>query len=180
MAFDDELRVVEWNDAAVELTGIPVEDAVGRFCWEVLCGADDRGSVVCHAGCSNARLAREGWAVPTRRLSIKTRDGRRSVAVATVAVNGAERPLFLHLLRNGEEIEPVSARPSAEKFALTARQREILGLLADGVPAKVIASRLNRSETTVRNHIRAILSELGCHSQLEAVAKARRVGLLEP
>jgi DNA-binding CsgD family transcriptional regulator len=31
---------------------------------------------------------------------------------------------------------------------------------------------------TVRNHIRAILRELGCHSQLGAVAEARRLGLV--
>ena len=180
MAFDDQLRVVEWNEAAVALTGIHGADAVGRFCWEVLGAADERGGVVCHAGCSDARLAREGWAVPTRRLWIKTREGRRSVAVTTVAVRGSDRPLFLHLMRNGEELEGSPSRPATEIPKLTPRQREILGFLADGVPAKVIASRLRLSETTIRNHIRAILMQLGCHSQLEAVAKARRLGIVEP
>jgi DNA-binding NarL/FixJ family response regulator len=54
----------------------------------------------------------------------------------------------------------------------------VLGLLAEGVPAKVIAARLGLAEATVRNHIRAILFELGTHSQLEAVAKARRLDLV--
>ena len=57
---------------------------------------------------------------------------------------------------------------------LTAREREVLELLAEGLRAGAIASRLGVSVVTVRNHIRAILRKLGCHSQLEAVAVARR------
>ena len=67
---------------------------------------------------------------------------------------------------------------SPQPVALTARQLEVLELLGRGKPAKVIAGLLAISETTVRNHIRMILLELGCHSQLEAVAEARRRGLL--
>ena len=57
--------------------------------------------------------------------------------------------------------------------ALTPRQREILQLLADGQRVPHIALRLHVAETTVRNHIRAILRALGVNSQLEAVARAR-------
>lgn len=55
---------------------------------------------------------------------------------------------------------------------------EPLHLLAEGIAAKVIARRLGIAEVTVRNHIRALLSELSCHSQLQAVAEARRRGEL--
>ena len=54
----------------------------------------------------------------------------------------------------------------------------MLELLADGIPPKVIARRLGIAQTTARNHIQAILVELGCHSQLEAVAEARRRRIL--
>jgi DNA-binding NarL/FixJ family response regulator len=67
----------------------------------------------------------------------------------------------------------LEAPARAPDSALTPRQQEVLGLLADGAPAKVIAARLGLAEHTVRNHIRAILIALGSHSQLEAVAKAR-------
>lgn len=63
---------------------------------------------------------------------------------------------------------------------LSPRQRQVLALLDSGTPAREIAVRLGRSEATVRNHIRAVLRKLGCHSQLEAVATARRLGLLGP
>lgn len=52
-------------------------------------------------------------------------------------------------------------------------------MLADGIPAREIAVRLGLAETTVRNHIRHLLRKLGCHSQLEAVAVAYRLGLLD-
>lgn len=47
-----------------------------------------------------------------------------------------------------------------------------------GVRVKGIALQLGLSETTVRNHVRGVLQRLGCHSQLEAVARAREWHLL--
>ncbi|HET7647270.1 MAG TPA: helix-turn-helix transcriptional regulator [Gaiellaceae bacterium] len=61
---------------------------------------------------------------------------------------------------------------------LSPRQREVLGLLADGLGPEAIAIRLGLSLPTVRNHVSAVLRRLGCHSQLEAVAAARRRGLI--
>lgn len=62
--------------------------------------------------------------------------------------------------------------------ALTPRQHEILRLLADGRSTTSIAQRLALSEETVRNHVRALLAALDAHSRLEAVAVARRYGML--
>lgn len=180
-AFDPNLRIVAWNRGAEELTGIPSGEAVGASCWEVLGGTDERGSLVCHAGCSGARLACQGWPVSCQRLMIKTRGGgRRAVWVSTVTVNNDSQPLFLHLMRNGPEVgaDDGAGRPKGREPRLTSRQLEVLELMRDGTPAKSIAQRLRIAEPTVRNHIRAILLELGCHSQLEALAKARRWGLI--
>ncbi len=173
-AFDADLTVVSWNRAAEELTGVSADDAVGRRCWEVLGGRDERGNIVCHPGCSTARLAREGWPVRCQGVLIKAREGARRVEMATVAVDEGERPLFLHVMVPRRE----TSSPPAVPVSLTRRQRQVLALLADGVPAKVIAARLGLAEATVRNHIRAVLVALGTHSQLEAIAKARRLQLI--
>lgn len=174
--FDGDMRIVLWNAEAERLTGIQAADAVGRPCWDVLHGVDESGAVVCHPGCSSARLAREGWGVPCRRLLIRTEEGRKLVSASTIAVRlPGDDTIVLELLRNGESV-PENREPAA--VSLTPRQREVLHLLADGVAAKVTARRLGIAEVTVRNHIRAILSELRCHSQLEAVAEARRRGVL--
>lgn len=61
---------------------------------------------------------------------------------------------------------------------LAPRQREILGLLAEGRSAEDIAGRLGITEATARTHIHHILSGLGVRSQLAAVAAARRHGLV--
>ena len=62
---------------------------------------------------------------------------------------------------------------------LTAREREVLVLLADGLTNKAIASSLNLSVNTVRGYVQSILNRLGAHSKLEAVSTAVREGLLE-
>ena len=72
----------------------------------------------------------------------------------------------------------VTSRMPVAPGVLSARQRQVLELLAEGVPARGIAATLGIAEATVRNHIRLILRKLGCHSQLEAVAVAFRLNLL--
>jgi PAS domain-containing protein len=103
-AFDRDLTVVSWNKGVEELTGIPVEEALGRPCWELLRGVDASGNLVCNAGCPGARLASLGSPVKGQRLLIKTAAGtRRAAWLSTIAVPGDES-LTLHLLRNGAEI----------------------------------------------------------------------------
>lgn len=62
--------------------------------------------------------------------------------------------------------------------ALTSRELDVLNLLSRGRSNAVIAGELLISVNTVRNHIQSILSKLGAHSKLEAVAVAREAGLL--
>lgn len=171
-----DMTVVLWNTEAERLTGISADDALGRPCWDVLRAVDESGALVCHPGCSGARLAREGWPVPCRRFLVKTDEGRKLVAAVTVAVelDGGD-PVVLYVLHNGNA---ASDNDHADDVSLTRRQREVLELLAQGLPAKVIAGRLAIAEVTARNHIQAVLGELRCHSQLEAVAEARRRGLV--
>jgi DNA-binding NarL/FixJ family response regulator len=59
---------------------------------------------------------------------------------------------------------------------LTEREREILGLLAEGLRNDDIAVRLYISPQTVQTHVRNLLGKLGVHSKLEAVAFAVRHG----
>ncbi len=180
-AIDGDLRIVSWNHAAEELTGVSAAEALGRRCWLVLDGCDERGERVCGPDCPVAHGALAGEEISRQTLWIRTADGRRPVTVSTMALGEGADVLALHLLH--AEAEPAAPEPPAAPTSdsaapLTARQREILRLLADGVRAGAIAERLGLSETTVRNHIRATLVRLGCHSQLEAVATARRKGLL--
>lgn len=62
--------------------------------------------------------------------------------------------------------------------SLTAREKEVLRLMTEGEPSRSIASSLGISYTTVRTHIRSLGQKLGVHSKLEAVVKARELGLI--
>lgn len=68
--------------------------------------------------------------------------------------------------------EPTSRR-------LTARELEVLALLCEGLPNKVIQRRLAIGSGTVKCHVGSILNKLGVKSRLQAVVAAQRMGLLK-
>lgn len=63
---------------------------------------------------------------------------------------------------------------------LTRRERQVLGLLAEGASGSLIARRLWLSPHTVRTHVQSILGKLRVHSRLEAAAFAMRHGIVKP
>jgi DNA-binding NarL/FixJ family response regulator len=69
---------------------------------------------------------------------------------------------------------------SARSLALTARERQILALLAEGLTNKGIATRLSRAAPTVATHLRRIYEKLGAHTRTEAIALARARGVMGP
>jgi NarL family two-component system response regulator LiaR len=76
-----------------------------------------------------------------------------------------------------EEFSEVE-RPAAEE-ALTAREREVLELIARGLPNKLIARELEIAEKTVKAHVSSILSKLGLTDRTQAALYAVRAGLIE-
>jgi DNA-binding NarL/FixJ family response regulator len=70
---------------------------------------------------------------------------------------------------------PPAAAPPFPR--LTAREREVLDLLAAGLPTRSIAARLTLSEKTVANHLSSILTKLGLATRAEAIVLARDAGL---
>jgi DNA-binding NarL/FixJ family response regulator len=72
-----------------------------------------------------------------------------------------------------EPLDGISVRPS-----LSPRESEVLALLAEGAPNKVIARRLNISVHTAKFHVAAILIKLGAANRTDAIAIAMRQGLV--
>ena len=62
---------------------------------------------------------------------------------------------------------------------LNEREREVLGLLVQGLSNKEIAERLFVSVATVKYHVRVLFSKLGANSRAEAVALAWQHNLIE-
>lgn len=188
---DSGHRIRFWNHAAHQVTGISPGIAVGQTCAGVF---GKSLASLCGSGCPLS--SRYGGAKAASYLKIDTPLGRRTLSVSTVLLSERDRRSVLHLMRDETEKQllqavaseildcsrpgccPDEIRHERRHIHLSGRQREILRLLAEGLVAKQIASRFSLAEATVRNHIRAILRELGTHSQLEAVAKARRLRLV--
>lgn len=97
------------------------------------------------------------------------------------------------VLRGGAPIDPFVARhivkelpPTAsttrlgdDDASLSAREHEILQLVAEGLSNRDIAERLNRSRHTVDAHIRNIYRKLAANSRMQAAQAARQRGLIE-
>jgi len=74
----------------------------------------------------------------------------------------------------------VSGRPVEDTAeSLTARELDVLRLLAEGSGNKEIALRLKISEHTIKFHISSILGKLGVSSRTEAVSRGLRAGLID-
>jgi DNA-binding NarL/FixJ family response regulator len=70
------------------------------------------------------------------------------------------------------EVQPHA--PRSREDDLTQKERIVLGMLHDGLSTAEIVARLGIGNSTVRSHIQAILTKLGVHSRLEAVALTGR------
>jgi DNA-binding NarL/FixJ family response regulator len=93
-------------------------------------------------------------------------------AIRAVSAGGALIPPVVasKLLRQVREAE--------HPDALTAREREVLGLVASGLANQEIAARLAIRERTVKFHVSSVLAKLGAKNRTQAVRLARERGLV--
>ncbi|HET8602155.1 MAG TPA: response regulator transcription factor [Segeticoccus sp.] len=90
----------------------------------------------------------------------------------------------VHAAARGETVlapvvaERLMSRLSSPRPELSARELEVLGLVADGLSNRVIAKRLVVSEATVKSHLVHIFTKLDVDSRTAAVAAARAAGLI--
>ncbi|MFN3581886.1 MAG: response regulator [Pseudomonas sp.] len=101
----------------------------------------------------------------------KTADG-------TTLLSAVTRLLFGEQVVIGSGTQPMDRQSAARDMGVTPRQLEILDLLAEGLPNKVICQRLNLSEDTVKTHLKALFTTLDCHNRTECVSTARKLGLV--
>jgi DNA-binding NarL/FixJ family response regulator len=89
-----------------------------------------------------------------------------------------ETPDKEDVLKPFGQLDPAQPQPISRPIRLTQRELEVLALLCQGLPNKLISRRLEISSATVKCHISRILNELGVSSRLQAVIAASRYGLL--
>jgi DNA-binding NarL/FixJ family response regulator len=103
---------------------------------------------------------------------------RAVVAGDAVIAPSATRRLLERFIPAGEPVSPAVARP--DLAVLTAREREVLELVARGLANAGIAQRLYISEGTVKTHVGRILHKLGLRDRVQAVILAYESGLIHP
>lgn len=198
-----DFRIAYWDARAEFLTGISAEDVVGKPCYEVVLGERENGERFCGWGCSVMHMSQEGLPVTSYDMMVPSPSGgKRWVNVSILSVECDDGVYVVHLMRDAQGTHDtlemarglirlsrkrpggvtanVPAPDRRDVPALTARQLEMLQLLSEGKSVKEIKGDLHLSEATVRNHIRSLLQALGAHSQLEALARARGLGILNP
>jgi two-component system response regulator DevR len=107
-----------------------------------------------------------------------TKDGAVEEAISAVRAAAAGEALIspAMLVRLLPKLRRDSHRAA---YTLSARELDVLRLLAQGMPNAAIADHLVLSVNTVRKHVQSILNKLNAHSKLEALATAVRQGLVE-
>lgn len=102
---------------------------------------------------------------------------RRAIADAIAAVARGET-VFGAEVQSGLAAE-IRLRGTPDRPPLSAREQEVLRLVADGLSAPQIADTLVLSPATVRSHLQSLYEKLGVSDRAAAVAEAMRRGLLE-
>jgi DNA-binding CsgD family transcriptional regulator len=126
--------------------------------------------------------ARSRWRLTEALLAADQRDAAAAEAQAahTAAVELGARPLqhAVEALARRGRLDAGIAAPSSTDGGLTAREREVLALLADGLTNRQIGQRLYIAEKTASVHVSNIMAKLGASGRTEAVTVAHRRGLL--
>ena len=153
------------------LLDLQLPDGNGLALLEKLHEADPLTPVAILTGSSNPSDIEAALRQGAAGFISKTADG-------PTLVRAALRLLFGEQVLIADSNQLLDRRTLAREQGITPRQLEILDLLAEGLPNKVICQRLSLSEDTVKTHLKAVFSALNCHNRTECVNTARKQGLI--
>jgi DNA-binding NarL/FixJ family response regulator len=178
----DALRLVAELRPDVVLMDVDLPDCDGIATAERLRAEHPRSRIVVLTGSTDATLV--GRATAAGASGFLTKDGALGDvlhAVHTAHSGGmtVSTHLLTGLLRSTAPAAGGPAAGSGDTGGLTAREHEVLRLVASGLDPRAIARQLGISVHTCRGHVKSVLAKLDAHSQLEAVAVATRRGLLD-
>lgn len=204
-AVDMSQTILFWNRSAEQILGHTSDEAIGLRCYEVLQSLPEQGSApVCMEGCPAIQLAREGIIPPVFHVTARCASGaRKPITVTPLIIQQGQQRVLVHLFherKDDAEARTVAKRvlgvlssdtapsdgpddsnagPANDEVApLSAREVEVLRLLAMGLEIDQIAHGLNISEHTVLNHVRNARRKLRARNRLAAVLTAFRMGLI--
>lgn len=194
--------VVAWNKAAQKLFGVSAQQAIGQACRTIVQGIDECG-VVCSPNCTVQQAISRRHPLKNFDLQVQTVEGEQwcNVSVLIEESHSSTESYAIHIVRPvdlqkrlemmvrdfvvsntslpaDQAVAMIGSRSAARESNLSAREIEILRLLARGTATKSVADQLHISLTTVNNHVQHILRKLDSHTRLEAIRRAEHAGLI--
>jgi DNA-binding NarL/FixJ family response regulator len=107
-------------------------------------------------------------------------DAIRTVARGDAVVAPRVTRRMLELFADRMPVDAGGSPEDPRVAALTAREREVLGAVAEGLSNGEIAARFVLSEATVKTHVAHVLDKLGVRDRVQAVVVAYQTGLVDP
>ena len=174
---DEDREIVDVNGACLQLLGYRRADVLGRPIWEfvdggpVLTPGQWATALARHRFSGDAEMVRKDgdivrvqWGATTELVT-----GRRLVLIVALSVSGRGRGV--------RQVAASDGRVGTRAGSLSAREREIVHLVALGGTGPEIADQLQISHNTVRTHLRNSMLRTGARSRAHLVAKALAEGL---
>ena len=142
---------------------------------ELLVG-DEFGTEICAAIREHAPATRVLLTSSTRAVTQHVAHAAGASGFIPKDASAAELVAAIRAVASGDS--PFVWRPEARRGALSERQQQILGLMAEGATNRVIAEVLGLSVDTVKHHTSLIYRRLGARNRAAAVHHGQRLGLL--
>jgi len=163
---DEERRLIDMNPAGLRLLCQTAAPLAGEPAEEVIAHADRARSEA-----DWRRLLREGRLNGTRTL-IRADGSEVEVLFAAVVESVAgERHAIYTLTPAGANGAGPEAEPELSSASLTAREAQVVRLIARGLDTSEIAATLHVSPNTVRSHVRNAMAKLGARTRAQLVAQ---------
>lgn len=179
----DALRCIEEQPVAMALVDIGLPDGSGENFIRHLRQQDPAVSILVISAWSTAEVIISALKAGATGYVLKERDNIEiSLSIRSILRGGAPiDPFVAKKILDVWPAEPATATASPEKTsntALSARERQILNQVADGLSNREIAEYLHLSKYTVECHIKHIYRKLQVSSRTKAVNEARSRGWL--
>jgi PAS domain S-box-containing protein len=202
---DANQHILRWNKGAERILKFSELEVLSQKCFRIMAGKVSPDKIHCNSNCTIHGGMLAGECQKNFDLLTRAKDGEPVwLNVSFISSPNPNLPFLAHILRDitreknmeqaleqfladlsarnirKESDGPMSKNASFSKPSalLSDREIEVLTLLAEGLPTKVLAQKLDISPFTARNHIQNILVKLDLHSKAQAVSYAFKTGVL--
>jgi DNA-binding NarL/FixJ family response regulator len=163
---DAAILFLEDHAADVILLDVGLPDEGGLRIGERILGRWPRMKIIAFTALEDERAAYEAIQIGFHAFVTKDTPADDLVRIVRAIARGEPT---VPLLRSSFDTRLDLTR---RLYKLTARERDVLALIVEGMDSRAIADRLNMTKTEVRSDVQSILEKLDVHSRLEAAVKA--------